>query len=334
MRAYQFDTFELTALRPVELPTPEPGPGEIRLRILARSLNYRDLLIIRGHYNPRLALPAIPLSDAAGVIDALGPGVDRLRVGDSVTTHFVAGWQDGEMRAEHLRTTLGTPGPGMAAESVVLPASAVLPTPAGWSAAEAATLPIAGLTAWSALVTVGNVQPGQTVLTLGTGGVSIFALQIAVARGARVIITSSSDEKLRRCRELGAWETVNYRSTPAWERRVLELTAKSGVDLVVENVGAATLNQSVACTRTGGTVALLGAIAGMRAELDTGQVLMRRVRICGVMVDSMAAFHGLRAFVTERRIRPVIDRTFAFDALPDALGYMESGAHLGKIVVE
>lgn len=333
MIAYQFDKFELTSLRSVELPIPEPGPGQVRLRILARSLNYRDLLIIRGQYNPRLALPATPLSDAAGLVDSVGPGVQSVCVGDLVMTHFVAAWQDGELRSEHLRSTLGTPGPGVAAEYVVLPESAVIPTPTGWSAAEAATLPIAGLTAWSALVTVGNVQPGQTVLTLGTGGVSIFALQLAQARGARVIITSGSDEKLARCRELGAWETINHRTTPDWERRVLELTGKVGVDVVVENVGASTLNQSVASTRTSGTVALLGAIAGMRAELDTGQVLMRRVRICGVMVDSMAAFHGLRAFLSERQLRPVIDRVFPFSALPDALRYMESGAHLGKIVV-
>lgn len=334
MRAYVLTQFGLTNIRGEERPEPAAGPGEVVLEVRAISLNFRDILIAKGLYNPRLKLPAIPTSDAAGVVAAVGAGVTRVRVGDKVMTHFVAGWLDGPMKSEYLKTTLGTPGPGMAAQRVVLSADAVLPIPADYSFAEAATLPIAALTAWSALVTVGALQAGQTVLTLGTGGVSVFALQIAKVLGARVIITSSSDEKLARAAKLGADCGINYRTTPAWEKRVLEITDGLGADIVVENVGGDTLEQSLSATRTGGVVALLGAIGSMKAEINTGQVLMRRLRIAGVMVDSRASFDTMARFVQERRIRPVIDRRFSFDEFPDALRYMETAAHFGKIVVE
>ncbi len=333
MHAWQLDQFGVHHLRQVELPTPTPAAGEVRLRVRAISLNYRDLLILRGEYNPRLRLPAIPVSDGAAVVDAIGDGVKRVAVGDIVVGQFVSGWIDGPFQGDYLRTTLGTPGPGMAAEYAILPEQACVRPPEGYSPEECATLPIAALTAWSALVTEGDVRPGQSVLTLGTGGVSVFAIQIATALGARVIVTSSSDAKLARARELGAHDGINYRANPAWEQEVLRRTDGRGVDLVVETVGAATLDASIRCTRAGGVIALLGALQGMRGEITAGAVLMKRLRIQGVMVDSRRAFEDLVAFVSQRRIRPVIDRVFEFSQLPDALACMERGEHFGKIVL-
>ncbi len=333
MRVYRFHAFGLEQLRLEECPSPEPAPGQVVLDVKAVSLNYRDLLVIKGLYNPKLKLPATPLSDGAGIISAVGPDVTRVRVGDRVMSHFVAGWIDGPFKQEYLGTTLGTPGAGLAAEQVALPAEAVVPIPEGYDFAQAATLPIAGLTAWSALKTVGDVQPGQTVLTLGTGGVSIFTLQLAKALGAHVIITSRSDDKLDRARRLGADHTINYATTPDWEQAVLELTGGLGVDLTVETAGPGTLDRSLKATRAGGTIALLGALTGRQGLVTSGLILMKRLRIVGIMVDCRAAFEALTRFLVAHRIRPVIDRRFGFDQLPEALRYMEAGQHFGKLVV-
>lgn len=332
MRAYRFAAFGLEHLKLEEVPAPQPGPGEVVLDVQSVSLNYRDLLVVKGLYNPRLKLPAVPLSDGAGVISAVGPGVTRVRVGDRVTSHFVSGWIDGPFKQEYLGTTLGTPAAGLAAEQVILPAEAVVPLPAGYDFEQGATLPIAALTAWSALQTVGRVQPGQTVLTLGTGGVSIFAVQFAKALGARVIITSRSDAKLDRARALGADHTINYTQTPDWEQAVLECTGGVGVDLTVETAGPGTLDRSLKATRAGGIVALLGALTGRQGPVTTGLILMKRLRIEGIMVDSRAAFEAMNRFLEARRIAPVIDRRYRFEQLPDALRCLEAGAHFGKIV--
>ncbi len=333
MRAYQLDRFALDHLHLADMPDPVPGPGEVAVDMRALSLNYRDLLVIRGQYNPNLRLPATPISDGAGVVSAVGPDVRGLRAGDAVMTHFVAGWIDGPFREQYVATTLGLPAAGVAAERVVLPAQALLPLPAGFDFQQAATLPIAALTAWSALVTEGNLQPGQVVLTLGTGGVSVFALQLAKAMNATVIITSSSDEKLARARELGADHTINYRTRPDWHREVLRLTGGRGADITVENGGAGTLSQSLRATRAGGVVAMLGALTGLSADVNLAPVLMKRLRICGIMVDSRAAFERLCAFLAQHPLEPVIDRVFPFEQLPDALRWMETGRHVGKIVV-
>ncbi len=333
MRIYRFGSFGLENLKLEEAAPPQPGPGEVLLEVRALSLNYRDLLVLKGLYNPKLKLPATPISDAAGVVAATGPDVQRVRVGDRVTSHFVSGWIDGPFRQEYLNTTLGTPAAGLAGEEVVLPADAVVPIPSGYDFVQAATLPIAALTAWSALRTVGHLQPGQTVLTLGTGGVSIFALQLAKAMGARVIITSRSDQKLARARALGADHTINYSTTPDWEQAVLEYTDGVGVDLTVENAGPGTLDRSLKATRAGGTVALLGALTGRQGMVTTGLILMKRLRVEGIMVDSRAAFEQMNAFLTAQRIEPVIDRRFPFEQLPAALRCLEAGEHFGKIVV-
>jgi NADPH:quinone reductase-like Zn-dependent oxidoreductase len=334
MRAYRFDSFGLENLRRQETERPEPGPGEVRVELKALSLNYRDLMVVTGAYNPRLPLPATPVSDGAGVVSAVGEGVTALRAGDRVVSHFVSGWIDGPYRAGYVNTTLGLPAAGLAAEHVVLPATAVLPIPEGYDFAEAATLPIAALTAWNALVTEGHLEPGRTVLTLGTGGVSVFALQMAKALGARVVITSSSDEKLARCRELGADGTVNYRKHPAWDKKVRELTDGEGAHVVVENGGIGTLSTSLRATAAGGTVALLGALTGLAGEVNVAPVLMMRIRIAGILVGSRASFEEMNAFLVRERIRPVISDRFPFERLPDAFTHLRSGTHFGKVVVD
>lgn len=339
MRAYSLPAFGLENLKLTDMPAPIVGAGQFAIDLRAISLNYRDLLVIRGHYNPRFKLPAIPISDGAGVVAEVGPGVSDVRVGDHVLGNFVSDWLSGPFMAEHRGSTLGLPGPGMAAERVVLPAHAAVKIPVGYDFAQAATLPIAALTAWSALVTEGRLDPARrdnpaTVLTLGTGGVSIFALQLAKALGARVIITSSDDAKLERARRLGADATINYRSHPDWDAQVLELTGGVGVDVTVETGGGGTLERSLKATRCGGVVSLLGALTGMKAEITTGMILMKRLRIAGIMVDSRTALEDMLRFIEKHAIMPVIERSFPFEQLPDALQLMESGGHFGKIVIE
>jgi NADPH:quinone reductase-like Zn-dependent oxidoreductase len=333
MRTYRFAEFGIDNLALEAHEPPAPGPGEVVVDVKALSPNYRDLMVVKGIYNPKLKLPAVPISDGAGVISAIGEGVERVAAGDRVVSHFVSGWIDGPFKAEYGPTSLGTPGPGMAAEQVVLPDHAVVPIPDAYDFAQAATLPIAALTAWSALVTVGNVQPGQTVLTLGTGGVSIFTIQLARAMQARTIITSSSDEKLKRAVQLGAKHTINYKTTPDWPAEVLRLTDGQGADLTVETAGAGTLEQSMRATKAGGTVAFLGALTGLQGQLNVAPLLMKRLHLAGIYVDSRAAFENMNRFIEQHNVTPVIDTTFPFEALPDALRHMEAGAHFGKIVV-
>ncbi|MBI5863886.1 MAG: NAD(P)-dependent alcohol dehydrogenase [Planctomycetes bacterium] len=339
MLSWELSAFGLENLRCIDRPRPAaPGPGQVLVRPRALSLNYRDWMIVQGEYNPRLRLPAVPISDGAGVVEAVGEGVSTPAVGDAVVVNFVSGWIDGPFRREHISTTLGLPGPGLATEGVVLAADAVLPIPRGYGFSEAATLPIAALTAWSALVTAGGLDfsrgdNAKTVLTLGTGGVSIFALQLAKAMGARVIITSSSDEKLERAKSLGADEGVNYSREPEWERRVLELTDGEGADITVETGGGGTFNRSLLATRAGGCVALMGALTGLSAQASLGPIIMRRLRVAGIMVDSAASMAAMIRFIEEHQIVPVIDRTFPFEQLPDALRFMQTGGHLGKLVV-
>lgn len=334
MRAWTLPQFGVENLKLEEqAPLETPPAGHIAVDVKAFSLNYRDLLVVLGKYNSKLPLPATPISDAAGVVSAVGPNVTRWSVGDRVVSHFIADWIDGPLRPEHQKSSLGTPGPGLAAERVILPEHAWVAPPTGYSFQQAATLPIAALTAWSALLTEGSVQAGQTVLTLGTGGVSIFAVQIAKALGARVIITSSSDAKLRRARALGADEGINYAKTPDWSREVLSLTNGEGADVVVETGGAGTLNQSMKATRIGGRISLLGVLSGGVAEINTTLILMKRLTVCGIYVDSRAAFERMNAFLDQHKIEPVIDRIFSFEDFPEALRAMQRGEHFGKLVV-
>ena len=334
MRSYQFSSFGLDQLKITESNPPAPEPGEVAIDVRAFSLNYRDLLVIKGLYNPRLALPAVPVSDGAGVVAAVGEGVTAVREGDRVMTQFVADWTEGPFEARHAGSTLGTPGPGLAAERVVLPERAVVPMPDGYDFAQASTFPIAALTAWSVLVTEGKIQEGQWALTLGTGGVSVFAVQLAKALGAQVIITSSSDDKLARAQSLGADHGINYNDTPRWDKEVLEITGGRGADVVVETAGIATMTTSMKATAAGGLIGVLGGVTGLSGEVQIAPLVMKRLRVVGVLVDSRAHFEELAAFLGEHSIEPAIDRKFGFDELPAALHHMESGGHFGKIVVE
>ncbi len=325
--------FGLEHLELVERPAPEPGPGQVVLRLHAASINFRDLLMVRGAYDPKQPLPLVPCSDGVGEVVALGPGVRSPAEGSRVAPIFAQGWLAGEPSAEARRTTLGGPLDGTLAEEIAVDARSVVPVPAHLSDEEAATLPCAAVTAWNALAEAGSVRAGDTVLTLGTGGVSIFALQLARLLGARVVITSSSDEKLERARELGAWQGINYRSTPEWGRRVKELTGGRGVDHVVEVGGAGTLAQSLAAVRTAGTISLIGVLAGRVTDLDVASILMRTVRIQGVLVGSRACFEALNRAVDLHRLRPVIDRVVPFTEVPLAFEHLAAGHHFGKVCV-
>ena len=334
MEVWELPSFGIEALRRAERVTPEPGPGEVRLRMCAASINYRDVMMVRGHYNPRLALPLVPLSDGVGVVDAVGPGVTQVALGDRVAPCFSPGWTSTPPTLEDVRHTLGGPLDGTLAESMVVPAAGVVRVPEHLSDAEAATLPCAALTAWSALFVEGDLRAGQTVLLLGTGGVSLFALQFAKAAGARVIITSSSDAKLERARALGADETINYRAEPAWGKRAKALTGGVGVDQVVEVGGAGTFNQSLRALKVGGTMSLIGVLAQASEGADLVRVLMNQIRVQGIFVGCRDAFEAMNRAIAEHALRPVVDRVFAWGEAPAALEHVANAKHFGKIVVQ
>ncbi|MCB9520805.1 MAG: NAD(P)-dependent alcohol dehydrogenase [Myxococcales bacterium] len=332
--AWELSAFGLENLRRVERPTLEPGAFEVRVRVRGASLNYRDLLMLEGKYDPRVPLPLVPLSDGAGVVDAVGPGVTRWKVGDRVAAIFAQRWQSRvPIGTAEIRSTLGGPLDGMAITERVLHEDGLVATPDHLSDVEAATLPCAALTAWSALREEGNVQAGDTVLILGTGGVSTFALQLCALIGARAIVTSSSDEKLDQAKDLGAWETVNYQTHPEWSGPVRELTGGVGVDHVIEVGGAGTLDQSIRSTRPGGHISLIGVLAGP-AKVNLTRVLMNNICIQGVLVGHRAGFEAMNRAISAHGLRPVVDSTFSFGELPSALARLRGGAHLGKICVD
>jgi NADPH:quinone reductase-like Zn-dependent oxidoreductase len=314
------------------LPSPEPGPGQVRLRLRAASLNFRDLMMSKGIYNPKLKLPVIPLSDGAFEVAALGDGVTRFKVGDRVMSAFMPGWLDGPATEAGARSALGAEAAGVLAEEVVLPEAGLLPIPAHLSFEEAATLPCAAVTAWNALVETGGIRPGDSVLVQGTGGVSIFALQFARLAGARVIATSSSDEKLARVREMGASDGINYKTTPDWDKRARELTDRQGVDIIVEVGGAGTLPQSTRAIKIGGYIALIGVLTG-GGEFNPISLLMKNIRLQGIFVGSVRMFESMLKAIEVSGMHPVVDYIFPFDQAVEALKYLESGAHFGKVVI-
>ena len=333
MRAFEIrDHFGLDSLRIAERPTPEPGPGQVLVKMRAASLNYRDLLVIKGQYNPRMPLPRVPLSDGVGAVTTIGAGVTRFEPGDRVCGCFMQTWLEGGLTDAKAKSALGGAIDGVLAEYVVFDQDGLARVPEHLSDEEAATLPCAAVTAWNALLG-GAPKPGETVLTLGTGGVSIFAVQFAKLAGARVIATSSSDEKLERLKELGADEVINYRSTPEWDRRVRELTDRTGVDHVVEVGGAGTLPLSLRAVRTGGHIALIGVLTGAAGEVNPLPAIMKGIRLRGIYVGSREMFESMNHAIEVHRLRPVVDRTFPFEEIGAALAHMESGAHFGKIVV-
>ncbi|MER3429281.1 MAG: NAD(P)-dependent alcohol dehydrogenase [Pyrinomonas sp.] len=334
MRAYELKGFGFEHLSRVEVEEPKPKEREVVVRFHAASLNYRDLMFIKGAYNPKAKLPAVPLSDGAGEVVAIGGEVTRWKVGDRVCPIFVQGWIEGEPSAEKSRTALGAGDrPGVLRERGAFGEEALVKIPEHLSYEEAATLPCAALTAWNALVVSGRLRAGETVLTLGTGGVSIFALQFAKMHGARVLITSSSDEKLERAKSLGADATINYRQVPDWDKEVLRLTDGRGVDHVIELGGAGTLTRSLNAVRVGGHIALIGVLAPA-GEVDLRRALMKNVRVQGIFVGSRQMFEEMNRAIEANKLRPVIDRVFSFDEARAALEHMGSAAHFGKIVIK
>ncbi|MFA7439635.1 MAG: NAD(P)-dependent alcohol dehydrogenase [Sphingomonadaceae bacterium] len=323
----------LDRLNLVKQPDPAtPGWGEIRVRIHASSLNFHDYLVASG--KSPAADSRIPMSDGAGVVEAVGDGVTGFAVGDTVVSVFFPDWQDGGAGISDFARTPGDGIDGYARERVTAPATWFTPTPKGWSHAEAATITTAGLTAWRALVVDGGLKAGDTVLALGTGGVSIYALQIAKAMGARVAITSSSDEKLARAKELGADFTVNYRQQPKWGATVAEWTGGRGVDHVVEVGGPGTLSQSIRACRGGGHIALIGVLTGGAGEVPTSLLMAKQIRLQGLIVGSRQHQLEFVRALDATGIRPVIDSSFPLEKIADAFRHEEAGKHFGKICLE
>jgi NADPH:quinone reductase-like Zn-dependent oxidoreductase len=333
MKAYEVRQFGIDHLALIEQDEPQPAAHEVIVRFRAASLNYRDLMFVKGTYNPRAKLPAVPFSDGAGEVVAIGSAVTRWHVSDRVCPIFSQGWIEGEPSLQKNRSSLGAGElAGVLREFGAFNEAGLVSIPAHLSFEEAATLPCAAVTAWHALVSSGHLKAGETVLALGTGGVSVFSLQFAKLHGARVIITSSSDEKLAHARELGADETINYRTTPEWDKQIARLTNKLGVDHVIEVGGQGTLAKSVNAVRVGGHVALIGVLAA-GGEFNPISVLMKGIRLQGVFVGSRVMFEEMNRAIEANQLRPVIDKTFSFAEARDALRYMESGAHFGKIVI-
>lgn len=334
MKAFEIQNkFGLDSLTLTERPDPKPSYGQVLIKLRSLSLNYRDLMVVKGLYNPKLPLPLIPFSDGVGEVVAVGEGVTRVNIGDRVAGIFFQKWLAGELTAEKAESALGGAIEGMLAEYVVLHEDGVVRVPEHLTDEEAASLPCAAVTAWNALFTSGGLKAGDTVLIQGTGGVSIFALQFALLAGARVIATSSSDEKLERVLQLGASDGINYKQTPDWGKKVRELTAGDGVDYVVEVGGAGTLSESLRAVRYGGQISLIGVLTGGSAEINTASILMKNVKVQGIYVGSREMFEAMNCAIALHKLHPVCDRVFPFHEAPEALKYMETGSHFGKICI-
>lgn len=328
-------SFGIENLAVVDRPDPTPGHGQAVVKVHAASLNYRDLMTVSGFYNPKQPLPLIPCSDGAGEVIAVGEGVTRVKVGDRVAGSFSQGWIAGKPTADKLlTTTLGGPLDGMLAEQVCLHEEGLVHIPEHLSYEEAATLPCAAVTAWSALVRHGDVKAGDTVLALGTGGVSIFALQFAKMLGARVIITSSDDGKRARATDLGADVTINYKTEPDWAKAVRKATGGLGADHIIEVGGVGTLEQSTKCVVTGGHISLIGVLSGAESPLNLTRALMQDVRIQGILVGPRETFEEMNRAIAQHALRPVIDKVFELNDIQAAFQHMAEGKHFGKIVVK
>jgi len=322
----------IDALTLTEKPEPKPSYGQVLVKTKAVSLNYRDLLVVKGAYSRNLPSGLIPCSDGAGEVVEVGEGVTRANPGDRVAGIYMQTWISGELNESKAKSALGGAIDGVLAEYVLFHQDGLVHIPEHLSYEEAATLPCAAVTAWNGLITSGGLKLGDTVLVMGTGGVSIFALQFARNAGARVIATSSSDEKLERVKQLGASDGINYKSAPDWDKKVWELTKKVGVDHVVEVGGAGTLAKSLRAVRMGGHISLIGVLSGA-GEANPLPAVMKNIRIQGIYVGSRDMFEAMNIAISLHQLHPVIDRVFPFEEAKEAFLYMESGAHFGKVVI-
>ncbi len=335
MRAYRYNSGSgVGAIALVERDVPEPGPGEVRIRLAAASLNYRDLLTLaaagRGEVKDR-----IPLSDGAGVVDAAGPGAQRFPVGARVATSFFRDWISGPFSPAYAPSALGgAVADGVLADYVVLPETAVVGVPEQLSLSEAACLPCAGVTAWNGLVERAGLKAGDTLLVQGTGGVALFGLQIGAALGAQVIVLSSSDEKLRKAKAMGASALINYRERPDWDAEVIKATAGRGASHVLELGGQDTFDRSVASVAAGGTIVQVGVLSGTDPTPHLRRLMWQNASIVGLTVGSADHLAAVGAFMAERALHPVVDATFGFDEAPQALEHLRGSAHFGKVVIE
>lgn len=333
MRVFQIEgEWGMDHLRLSSREAPRPGPGQVVVQMKASSLNYRDLVVPnRGYGSHTGSLPLIPVSDGAGVVTEIGPGVRRVAVGDRVCPTYFQRWVSGEPDLERLTQSLGGPIDGTMAEYMCLSEDGVCKVPAHLSDLEAATLPCAALTAWSALVTCSHTRPGDRVLIQGCGGVALFAVAFAKILGAHVTVISSSDDRIERVKHLGADAAINYRSTPEWAKATRDITGGRGYDLILELGGEKTLPQSLRCIRPGGTVAMIGILSGSAMDTSLGLVITRQVRLQGVTVGHRDGFESMLRAIEQHQLRPVVDRVFAFEDLKEAMAYLKSGAQFGKV---
>ncbi|MBK9165076.1 MAG: NAD(P)-dependent alcohol dehydrogenase [Acidobacteria bacterium] len=335
MKAWVINNFGIDELSLEDRRVPAIGESEVLVKFHAASINFRDLMVVDGTYNPKMKLPAVPFSDGAGEVVEVGSSVTKWKPGDRVMPIFAQHWFDGDPDAEIRKTSLGAGSDwdGTLREFGAFDESGLVAMPSHLSYQEAATLPCAALTAWHSLVASGDVKPGETVVTLGTGGVSVFALQFAKAAGARVIATSSSEEKLERLRELGADETINYREREDWDKAILEMTGGRGADHVIEVGGSGTLPRSINATRFGGHIAMIGALTGA-ASFNPTSVFMKAVRVQGIYVGHRRMFEEMARAIEVNQLRPVVDSTFDFGEVKAALHHMKDGKHFGKVAVD
>jgi len=320
----------------VEEPLPKPGYGQVLVRIYAFSLNFRDLLLAWGKYpvDPALSFGIIPISDGAGQVVQLGEGVHEVKVGDRVTPNFVSSWVAGELDPSWFASSLGGTVDGVAGQYIVANANSLVLIPGHLSYEEAATLPCAAVTAWNALFEGPTpIRVGESVLVEGTGGVSIFALQFAASAGARVIVTSSKDDKLKKAKGLGALDGINYKEDPDWEKTVIKLTEGRGVDHIVEVGGADTVPKAVVAVRTGGHIYPIGGVTGFDVGYNNLLIVIKALHIRGLFVGSAEMFKRMNAAISLHKIHPHIDKVFEFDDLQGSLKYLEKGEHFGKVVV-
>ncbi|MFL6463973.1 MAG: NAD(P)-dependent alcohol dehydrogenase [Bryobacteraceae bacterium] len=331
MKAFEIEEFGTDNLALVEREMPQVSPGHVLVKMTAASLNYRDLMVVKGQYNPKMKRPMVPLSDGAGIVEEIGPNVTRFQKGDHVAGCFMQKWIEGPITREKFSSALGGAVNGVLQEYKLFSEEGLVPVPSSLSDEEAAALPCAGVTAWHALFEHAGSVPGSSVLIQGTGGVSVFALQFAKTAGLRTIVTSSSDEKLERARLLGANETINYKRIPDWEREVRKLTGGAGIDHIVEVGGSDTLPRSLKAVRMGGVISVIGVLSGAAPNVTPADMLMNSIRVQGIYVGSRLMFERLNRAIDLHAIKPVIDRVFAWTEFKEALRHMEGQSHFGKI---